>query len=561
MTKAVAGTSNNFPQVDRYDLDQTNSILDSLMHSDDEQAEEIFTDGVKLTVDVEEDDLGESNSNSMIDEDDIEPVEALGSSDTDRGESQETQEGSQQRNNNRQISAAEPVEVTPGVATQVITNDEQVSQFLESNPYLGNYFKKLIQEGIAEGPQRVAQKTKGRSGETEPSVNAEKGGLTPKRRSTMIQQVKSPSDTTIYAPALKKLVGNTVNEGDHLIERISNFVEEIRLETASREQTPKRASGRDLQQQRDVWDCKAGTSDQSGDVMVDNDAPEGSQHEADSLIIEAEQYKAAVEPPVAGMNDVVQISQANESAKQIDKIPSQPDWGDDDDYFHLTCHVDGTLKTKIERGEYIELERLLPRRRAADSRLEWISKDGMTFLSPVQDKETKINGIKRWDQAFRIYAAIYCNANPTRSGEIWQYIYTIHSAAASYQWDNVSYYDNTFRQMMNDRPNRSWSKIYTQLSQLALKDPIQKVNWSNSSMSGGTNPGSSVPQGGGNQPKHKTWRDRCCWDFNRTGSWCKFDNRCSYCGAWNHGSHNCYKKGNGNSGKGSSSKGQNNTKK
>ena len=184
----------------------------------------------------------------------------------------------------------------------------------------------------------------------------------------------------------------------------------------------------------------------------------------------------------------------------------------------------------------------------------------MTFLSPVQDKETKINGIKRWDQAFRIYAAIYCNANPTCSGEIWQYIYTIHSAAASYQWDNVFYYDNTFRQMMNDRPNRNWSKIYTQLSQLALKDPIQKVNWSNSSISGGTNPGSSVLQGRGNQPKHKTWRDRCCWDFNRTGSCnrsgCKFDNRCSYCRAWNHGCHNCYKKGNGNSGKG-----QNNTKK
>ena len=42
--------------------------------------------------------------------------------------------------------------------------------------------------------------------------------------------------------------------------------------------------------------------------MVDNDAPEGSQHEADRLIIEVEQYKAAMEPPVAGMNDIVQIS-------------------------------------------------------------------------------------------------------------------------------------------------------------------------------------------------------------------------------------------------------------
>ena len=102
-----------------------------------------------------------------------------------------------------------------------------------------------------------------------------------------------------------------------------------------------------------------------------------------------------------------------------------------------------------------------------ENRLEWVTKDGMTFLAP-QEKESKITGIRKWDQAFRTYAAIYCNANPGRAGELWQYIYTINSAASSYQWDNVAYYDYTFRQMMSERPHSNWGKTYAQLWQLAL---------------------------------------------------------------------------------------------
>ena len=35
----------------------------------------------------------------------------------------------------------------------------------------------------------------------------------------------------------------------------------------------------------------------------------------------------------------------------------------DDDFFHLICHVDPALKTKIENGEYVDLDKLLPRDR------------------------------------------------------------------------------------------------------------------------------------------------------------------------------------------------------
>ena len=134
---------------------------------------------------------------------------------------------------------------------------------------------------------------------------------------------------------------------------------------------------------------------------------------------------------------------------------------------------------------------MLPKKRGDENQLEWITKDGMTFLAPIQDCKVKVNNIRKLEQAFRVYAAIYCNANPNRAGEIWQYIYTINSAATSYQWENVAHYDVVFRQMMSDRPGSSWAKLYTQLWQLALKDLLQR----NAGNAG--NPGSSSTQGGG----------------------------------------------------------------
>ena len=112
------------------------------------------------------------------------------------------------------------------------------------------------------------------------------------------------------------------------------------------------------------------------------------------------------------------------------------------------------------------------------------------------DNDDNDDDFKRWDQAFRVYAAIYSKAHPDRSAEIWQYIHIIHTAAGSYMWDNVAYYDFTFRQLMARKPNRSWAKIYTQVWNLAMRDPLLKIQNHNSSGSG--------PSG------NKSWRDNCC---------------------------------------------------
>ena len=110
----------------------------------------------------------------------------------------------------------------------------------------------------------------------------------------------------------------------------------------------------------------------------------------------------------------------------------------DDDFFHLTSHIDPLLKQKIEAGEFVDLDKLLPKDRMGtnnrysdDNRMEWVQRDGGTYLVPAR-KESHITNFRRWEQAFRMYATIYCGANPHRAKEIWQYISVINSAASSY---------------------------------------------------------------------------------------------------------------------------------
>ena len=156
-----------------------------------------------------------------------------------------------------------------------------------------------------------------------------------------------------------------------------------------------------------------------------------------------------------------------------------------------------------------------------ENKVELVSKGGHTNFKLV--KEAQINGLRKWEQAFRIHAAIYTETNPERSGEIWQYIHTINVAASSYQWDNVAYYDMMFRQLMAYEPNRSWAKLYHQGWNLAMRDAIgTKLSIS------------TTPANAGNNEWVKDWRDNCCWKFNRNRcpktKGCNYDHRCTYCG-------------------------------
>ena len=235
---------------------------------------------------------------------------------------------------------------------------------------------------------------------------------------------KSPSDTTLYAPALNRGVISyaqtqttpprlpvlPVNGQNNMVDKISHFVESIRV------------SERDQQE--------AGPSREDHTALPrdgrDNHDYEEARKRAENAILEAEKYKALIaEPP----GELV-------STNIVANSPIGTGLSDDD-FFHLTCQVDQSLITKIEKGEFIELDKLLPkdrRRRTDDNRMEWIHSEGGIFLAPVSDRMNKITGYPRWEQAFRIYATIYCGANPNRAREVWQYISVISSAASTFIW-------------------------------------------------------------------------------------------------------------------------------
>ena len=259
---------------------------------------------------------------------------------------------------------------------------------------------------------------------------------------------------------------------------------------------------------------------------------------AEKAILEAEQFKVSVNPPTGMGDNLLQFNNV-ERMSEFERFIAERE---DDDFFHLTCHIEAGLRQRIERGLFVDLEKLLPRSRmqvlSADQHMQMVNRDGNTFWVPA-DKETRITNVRRWEQAFRVYAAIYCSANPTRAVEIWQYVYTINTAASSYTWENVAYYDFTFHQLMAEKPNRSWGRTYNQLWSLAMCDPLSKNSGSGqSSISSANNNQNSGNRG--------DWRDRCCWRFNKNEKckkWnCRFDHRCSYCGSWSHASIDCPKK-------------------
>ena len=79
---------------------------------------------------------------------------------------------------------------------------------------------------------------------------------------------------------------------------------------------------------------------------------------------------------------------------------------------------------------------------------------------------------------------------------------------------------------MADNPERSWAKMYTQMWNLALREPISKnsfhgKNEQNHNQQHNNNTGAQ----GGNVPVASgNWKDRCCWRFGK-GS-CKDGNNC-----------------------------------
>ena len=105
-----------------------------------------------------------------------------------------------------------------------------------------------------------------------------------------------------------------------------------------------------------------------------------------------------------------------------------------EDYQMIDAHIDEGIRKKIQAFEFIDFGKLLskncPMRDEEGQRLEIVNKNGMSFLSPVGDRESiTINHYGKWEQAFRVYSNILTSKYPGKSTELLQYNHTIHTAS------------------------------------------------------------------------------------------------------------------------------------
>ena len=218
----------------------------------------------------------------------------------------------------------------------------------------------------------------------------------------------------------------------------------------------------------------------------------------------------------------------------------------DEEYDSVSVHVDQFLKEKIEKGEYVDLARLLPKDRVqaiddADKQtLQLFHKDGQTFYAPPVSQGVAISSYGKWDKAFRIFSNIYLKKYPNRALELNEYNHTIHHISQTYIWDNCYAYDKEFRYFMSIHPERSWGTILHKAWSFRLNDKIRfhGEDYNNNNNRSYHN---RFHRGNGNNHGNK----EPCGRFNRGrctyGASCKFDHRCKYCSKFGHGIHNCRK--------------------
>ena len=382
-------------------------------------------DGICLTLEGEELDYVDD----VIDD----PTEFEPSStavENDSGENVVVNSGGMNSSSVQQGPSSQTDDEVPTNNVEKRTVAEMNEEELMSLPRVKNLFNQFWEEKMKE---------MGSLGEETPNCNKQKRCTSKVDKVASPVNMKSPSDTTIYVPALNKssIIGQrpVMSEAyqrpvqSSMNDIISDFVENVRLE--------QEAGNNDVNlMERE----RRRASQEQGNSVIQE-----AQVCADKAIVEAEKFRATVANPGRDLNDIGQeltprlnnpqilmegvgVVHAGHNGKPEMQLSDNliglqdnpmnvshkhiPDIGmavSDDDFFHLTCHIEPSLIHKIEKGEFIELEKLLPKEkfnRGEENRLKWVQRDGGTFLVPAQ-RDSKIGSFRRWEQAFRAYATIY----------------------------------------------------------------------------------------------------------------------------------------------------------
>ena len=247
--------------------------------------------------------------------------------------------------------------------------NKQPEEALMNNPILQRMMMKFFEEKFKDVKATPAHQT---GLQIEGKTNKNQGGKT----------IKSPSDTTIYAPALQRKLtpqqGFNQKQGAYVVGMMDSNMSNIDafVEAVRNEQHLQDVAARNLLEM------------------------EEAQLKADKAIIEAEKFRASVETPGKDSNHVLNgfrdpltnMRSVNNDPRNAINLHSKENLGGNvqetsdafnllnigtgvsyDDVFHLTCHIVPGLIHKIEKGEFVELEKLIPKEKLGGKVMKVVS--------------------------------------------------------------------------------------------------------------------------------------------------------------------------------------------
>ena len=148
---------------------------------------------------------------------------------------------------------------------------------------------------------------------------------------------------------------------------------------------------------------------------------------------------------------------------------------------NIGLHVSKQIKEKIVKGEYVELENLLPVS-LSDSNMQYtrsrhivMGRDGQLELQSKNVK--KINDISTWLDAFIAYCSIYLTAHSNCAQSLLKHMFNVKLASSMSKGLGWKSYDQQFRMKKSQNPSMSWGNVDMELwvlcmshSQLSFND-------------------------------------------------------------------------------------------
>ena len=403
-------------------------------HENEEEL--IVPDDIQITVNQQEEQ--DFLDDKLSDEETIYPVDVESDAEMVAGELYDTVNSSAVISFNPHSRAA-----NTGYSANIIRNSSPLvkkisemspDELMEANPALKQWMENMLKKNRAaevgaakQGDYRTVKlkQTKGNGSEYKKQKN--KGGSSKEVRDASPLVVnKSPSDTTIYAPALKlvspknsevvrHMVEGTINEtlvrnaagvagiGDNcqsiavdgvVHNRITNFLEQVRREpschpsrnavtdTVEDQPQPKYLTSHCKKKMiEELWHDR--WSYRLRDLKPQLSYPPGNNvsliNDNDRVMIPQGNLM------VAGDQGVIQTGANNSvnAAAVPANLTGMQQGITDDEFFHLTCHVDANLRLRIQRGQFVELDKLLVKDKfksfgsaSNGQRMELVSKGG-----------------------------------------------------------------------------------------------------------------------------------------------------------------------------------------